>query len=260
MSTVLITGASSGIGEALMHEFARHGHDVIAVAKNKEKLEAAVDKHRAMHSVQITPVAKDLTRDGAVQELYEEIQSRGHRVDILVNDAGVGYRSVLWEAPVGKLHEIMRLNIEALTHLTRLYLADMVARNEGKVLNLGSIAGYQPGPLMATYNASKAYVISLSEALSEELKDTNVTVTCLCPGAVDTEFFAYAQMEDARSHDERLMMKPEEVAKDAYRALMDGERVIIPGMLNKAMTFSRRVMPRSVQAKLQKGFYESKEE
>ena len=140
----------------------------------------------------------------------------------------------------------------------------MVNRNEGKILQLGSIAGFQPGPLLAVYHASKAYVVSLSEALATELNDMNsdVTVTCLCPGPTDTNFFSKANMENTRvvKQKDKLMKEPKEVAEGAYKALMDGERLYIPGATNKIMTFIRRAIPKSMQANIQKQFYEQVEE
>ena len=260
MNYTLITGASSGIGEALMHEFASNGHPIVAVARNVVALEEVVAKHREMHDVDIIAIAKDLTQEGAVQELYDELKSRGIVVGILVNNAGVGYRSPFAEAPLDKLIEMIRLDIEALTRLTHAFLPDMVERNEGKILNLGSVAGFQPGPLMAVYHGAKAFVVSLSEALVIELQDTNVTVTCLCPGPVDTNFFRRAGMEDARAHSPAVLMEPEKVAHEGYKGLMDGERIVMPGFSNKAMTFSRRIMSKAMQARIQKEFYESKEE
>lgn len=262
--TVLITGASSGIGKALAHEFATHGHHIIAVAQNKGKLEAVATELRAQHNVEVLTVEKDLARDGAALELYEEIKKFGRTVNILVNDAGIGQRGNFVDIPAEKDDEIIHLNILSLTHLTKLYLREMVDRNEGKILQLGSIAGFQPGPLLAVYHASKAFVVSLSEALATELEDMGsaVTITCLCPGPTDTDFFSRADMENTNvvQHKDQTMLPPEKVANGAYKALMDGERVYIPGASNKVLTFIRRAIPKSLQSRLQKKFYETNEE
>ena len=138
-----------------MHELARYGHNIIAVAKDEERLRATVAKHREMHAVSIESIAKDLTLKASLQELYEDLKARGIQIDILVNNAGVSYRSPFAAAPMDRLIEIIRLDIEALTRLTRLFLADMVERNDGMVLNVGSIAWFQPGPLMGTYHGAK---------------------------------------------------------------------------------------------------------
>lgn len=258
--TVLITGASSGIGKALAQQFASEGFDIVAVASNAAKLEAAAAELRAAHAVDVITIAKDLTLAEAPQELYEEIGSRGITIDILVNDAGVGQGGTFAESPLDKDIEIIRLNVEALTRLTKLFLKDMLLRDSGRILNVGSVAGFQPGPLLAVYHATKAFVNSFSEALAEELKDTKVSVTLLCPGPTDTAFFARAELEDSRIFESGMLMEPAEVAEIAYDALMNGERVVIPGMSNRVMTFTRRLMPLALQAKINKKFYEVKEE
>lgn len=262
--TVLLTGASSGIGRALAHEFAADNYDIIGVARNTEKLEEIKNEIEQKHSVGFFPITKDLAQDGAARELYDEVKKMGRTVNILVNDAGVGQRGKFVDIPFDKYSEIIHLNVLSLTHLTRLYLDEMVSRNEGRILQLGSVAGFQPGPLVAVYHATKAYVVSLSEALATELNDmgSDVTVTCLCPGPTDTNFFSRADMEDTNvvHHKEKTMMSPEEVAKGGYQALLDGERIFIPGATNKIMTFVRRAIPKSMQANMQKKFYETHEE
>jgi short-subunit dehydrogenase len=176
----------------------------------------------------------------------------------------VGQKGNFVDIPAEKYSELIHLNVMSLTHLTRLFLREMVDRNEGKILNLGSVAGFQPGPLMAVYHATKAYVVSLSEAVATELEDmeSKVTVTCLCPGPTDTNFFSRADLEDTNvvHYKDKTMQSPEEVAKGAYKALMDGERIFIPGTTNKVSTFIRRVIPKSTQSKFQKKFYETYEE
>jgi short-subunit dehydrogenase len=259
----LITGASSGIGEGLLHQFAKNGFHVIAVAQDEAALRKTVEAHRPLHpGVEILPIAKDLMQEGAPQELYDEIKARGIEIEVLVNDAGQGQFGQFTEIPIERDIELIRLNIEALTRLTKLYLPEMVARNRGRILNVGSVAGFQPGPMLAVYHATKAFVVSLCEALSEELKDTEVTVTCLCPGPTETNFFDRAGMQDTRvvRYKDQMMMNANDVAEAGFEATMNGERVIIPGMMNKIMTFSRRVMPVALQAKSQKQFYETSEE
>jgi short-subunit dehydrogenase len=258
--SVLITGASSGIGKALAHQFASHGFNIIAVASREAGLDLSAAELRAGHEVTVTQIVKDLTQPTAPQEIYDELRQRGIAIDVLVNDAGVGQGGPFSDSAMEKDVEIIRLNVESLTKLTKLFLRDMLARDSGRILNVGSVAGFQPGPLLAVYHATKAYVNSFSEALAEELKDTNVSVTLLCPGPTDTGFFHRADLEDSRVFESGMLMEPEEVAEIAYEALMDGERVIIPGMSNKVMTFTRRMMPLAMQAKFNKKFYEVKEE
>lgn len=258
--TVLITGASSGIGKALAQHFAGEGYNIVAVAHPDAKLDVTCAQLRAMHAVEVTVIAMDLSRSTSARAIYDSLRDRGITVDVLVNDAGVGQGGTFMNSPIDQDIDIIRLNIEALTRMTKLFLYDMLQRGSGRILNVGSIAGFQPGPLLAVYHATNAYVNSFSEALAEELKDTNVTVTLLCPGPTDTDFFARADLEDSRVFESGMLMEPEEVAEIAFDALMNGERVVIPGMSNKVMTFTRRLMPLAMQAKLNKKFYEVREE
>ncbi|WP_300435361.1 SDR family oxidoreductase [Christiangramia sp.] len=261
--TVLITGMTSGIGRALAHEFAKNAYAVIGVARNEEKLKEVSSELQNTYGVDVFTISKDLSRDTA-EEVYQEVKGMNKKVDILVNDAGIGQRGNFSEVAYEKYEDLINLNIKSLTKLTHLFLGDMIQRDEGKILQLGSIAGFQPGPLLAVYHASKAYVVSLSEALATELEDmgSNVTVTCLCPGPTDTAFFSRADMEETNvvANKDKLMAPPEEVAEGAYKALMDGERIYIPGAANKVMTFIRRAIPKSLQSKMQKKFYETNEE
>lgn len=262
--TVLLTGITSGIGKALAHQFAQHGYDLIGVARNRDKLEEVSEELKDQYGVEVFTIRKDLAHDGAAQEVYDEVKQTGRTVNILVNDAGVGQWGNFVDVPMEKYSELIHLNIVALTHLSRLYLSEMVERNEGKVLNLGSIGGFEPGPLMAVYNATKSYIVSLSEALATELEEmeSEVTVTCLCPGPTDTNFFSRADMENTMvvNNKDITMQTPEKVAEGAYDALMDGERIFIPGGMNKVTTFIRRVIPKSTQSKLQLQYYEKQEQ
>lgn len=258
--TALVTGASSGIGKALAQEFARNGFNIIAVSSGEDELAMAARELDAMPGISATWIARDLTEDSAAQDIYDELSAKGVVVDVLINDAGVGQREFFHETDIEKDLVIIQLNIIALTRLTKLFLRDMVARNDGKVLNVGSVAGFQPGPLLAVYHASKAYVLSFSEAIAEELKDTRVSVTVLCPGATDTDFFRKADMEETNVYEKGKLMDPAEVAKAGYDALMSGDRIVIPGVGNRIMTFTRRLIPISLQAKVNRKFYEVNEE
>lgn len=257
---VLITGASSGIGESLMVEFMKNGYPIVAVARDRAKLQNVVDKYNSVYPVEIIPIAKDLTNENSPQEIYDELKEKEIEIEILVNNAGVGFGGLFAEIPIEKMIEIIRLDVEALTRMTRLFLPDMIKRDNGKILNVSSIAGFEPGPLMAIYHAAKAFVLSLSEALIEELDETNVTVTCLAPGPVDTDFFRRADLLESRVAHSDMLMLPEQVASEAYEGLMQGQRVVMPGAMNKVMIFSRRIMSLGMQAKLQKNFYERSEE
>lgn len=258
--TALITGASSGIGKALAHQFASKGFNIVAVAQHETKLDVAAAELRARHGVSVVEIVKDLADAAAPQQIHDELIHRGITIDALVNDAGVGQGGVFIDAPLERDIYLIRLNIEAPTRLTKLFLPAMLRRNAGRILNVGSVAGFQPGPLLAVYHATKAYVNSFTEALAEELKDTKVTVTLLCPGPTDTDFFHKADMEDTRVFESGMLMEPDKVAEIGFEAMMRGERVIIPGMSNKVMTFTRRLMPLAMQAKFNKKLYEVKEE
>lgn len=254
--TVLITGASSGIGLHLAHEFARHGHLLILVAPQLDELERiAVDIEREFR-VGVQPLAKDLTQASAAQEIFDTFAAAGTQVDILVNNAGFGQRGKFWEIPLERHLQMVRLNVEAVLRLTQLFLADMVRRGQGRILNTASIAGFEPGPHLAVYHATKAFVLSLSEALATELKDTGVTLTALCPGPTDTDFFLKADMIDTNAFQKANLMAPQPVAEAAYRALMAGERIIVPGAMNKTMVASRRLMPESTQARMNEKMYD----
>ena len=258
--TVLITGASSGIGKELAKKFASEGYDIIGVARNEKDLEQLKYALKQQHQAEMFFVTKDLAQDGAAQEIYNEVKKFGRQIDVLVNDAGVGQSGKFFDIPFERDTELIHLNVIALTHLTKLYLKEMVARDEGKILQLGSVAGFQPGPGMAVYHATKAFVVSLSEAIATELADmdSHVSITCLCPGPTDTKFFSRADLEESNvvHYKGMTMQPPEEVAEGAYKALMDGERIFIPGANNKVMTFIRRAIPKSMQADMQKKFYE----
>lgn len=256
--TALITGASSGIGKELAKEFAKHGHPLVIVAPVEAELQEVAADIASHYSVPVRVLAKDLFEEDAPQEIFEELERDGTQIDILVNNAGLGQRGAFWEVSLEKLIEILRVDVEAVLRLTHLFLPPMLQRGRGRILNTASIAGFEPGPFLATYHASKAFVLSLSEALATELKDrdTGVTLTALCPGPVDTDFFPKAEMVETKAFQKAKVMAPQEVAEAAYKAMIDGERIIIPGMTNKAMVFSRRFMSESAQAKMNEKMYE----
>src|SRR5690606_26955724 len=187
--TTLITGASSGIGYHLAREFAKHGHPLIVVAPVLAEVERVATEIQREFKVGVQPLAKDLSQEHAADELFAALSGSGTRVDILVNNAGLGQRGKFWENPPERDITMIRLNIEAVVRLTRLFLPPMLQRGSGRILNTASIAGFEPGPNLAVYHASKAFVLSLSEALATELDGTGVTMTALCPGPTDTDFF-----------------------------------------------------------------------
>jgi len=254
--TALITGAGSGIGLSLAREFAKHGHPLILTSRVESELRDVAADLTAKHDIKVGIVAADLEQPDAAQRIFDAVQNEGVTLDILVNNAGLGFRGKFWEIPLEEEISIVRVNIEALLRLTRLFLPGMVARNRGRLLNVASVAGFEPGPTLAVYHASKAFVLSMTEALAVELEETNVTATALCPGPTDTDFFPKANMTDTKAFQEAHVMAPQEVAEIAYRALMKGDPTVIAGGSNKALVFARRFMTETAQARMNKKLYE----
>jgi len=255
----LITGASSGIGYELAKLFAEDGYNLITVARSGDELQQQATEFSQKYGVDVIPMAKDLFQPQAAFELYDEVKAKGLTVDALVNDAGQGQFGLFVEQDIHRLLDIIQLNVKSLTVLTHLFLKDMVARNEGKILQLASIASQLPGPWQAVYHATKAYVLSFTEALISELKDSAVTLTALQPGATDTDFFNKADMQDSKITDTKLS-DPAKVAKDGYEALMSGDDKIISGTKNKVMVGMSNVMPESLVADQMKKMQEPKDE
>jgi len=246
--TVLITGSSSGIGMHLAEEFARHGHPLVLLAPDATELEQLAARLRVDNNTEVRILACDLREAGAAEQIESFLA--GTDIDILVNNAGHGQKGKAWEIPLHDDLSMVSLNIEAVLRLTKLFLPRMIERGHGRILNTASVAGFQPGPGYAVYSSTKAFVLFYSESLATELQDTGVTVTALCPGPTDTDFFPKADMLETRAFQQANLMAPQEVAKAGYAAVMSGDRVIVPGLANKAMVFMRRLIPESLQAKL----------
>jgi short-subunit dehydrogenase len=243
--TALITGASSGIGYELALLFAAHGFDCILVARSHDKLKQLAARIESEHRVKTLVLPKDLSMPSAVDEIYEEVSAASMEVDVLVNNAGFPVFGLFSETDLAVELEMLQVNVVALTALTKLFVKGMVERRAGRVLSLASTASFLPGPLMAVYYASKAYVLSFSEAIANELHGTGVTVTALCPGPTRTGFQKRGAMEDSRLvqgqiADARL------VALAGYRGLMAGKTVVIPGFTNKLVPWIVRVSPRGM--------------
>jgi short-subunit dehydrogenase len=245
----LITGGTSGIGYELARNFARDGYNLILVARNDNLLQQTTDELKQQFGVEITPLSEDLFDKTAAERIYNKTKEMGIEVDVLVNNAGQGEWGPFVEVDLQRDLDIVQLNIASLISLTKLFLRDMVSRNEGKILQVGSEAGTTPAPFFATYAATKAFVISFSAALSDELRDTNITVTVLLPGATDTDFFHKAAQEDTVTYREKSLMSPEEVAKDGYEALMKGESKIISGAKTKMHVFMSDLLGTKASAK-----------
>lgn len=247
--TALVTGASLGIGLELAKNFAEDGIDLILVARSEGKLTQIAQEFEAKHGVKATVIAMDLAAPGAAEKLHAKVKALGLTVDYLVNNAGYGQYGRFLEIDAKVDLGMLQLNMIFLTESTRLFGQDMVERKQGRVLNVASTAAFQPGPLMATYYATKAYVLSLSEALNNEFKDCGVTVTALCPGPTRSGFQDNAKMAGSRIL-ELGMMEAAPVAKQGYQAMRRGKAVIIPGVANNFLAQSVRFTPRSIVTKL----------
>ncbi len=245
MGTALITGASAGLGAEYAKLFAQDKHDVILAARRRDRLEAVAREVQSAHGVRAHVVPADLgTREGTTR-VVEAVRGLGLEVDFLVNNAGFGSSGPFVELDLARELEMIQVNVAALVTLARSFLPGMVARQSGRVLNIGSTAGFQPGPFMAVYYASKAFVNSFTEALSYELRGTGVTATVSCPGATATEFAGVAG--SSKSLLFRLgAASAATVARQGYRAMMKGRPMVIHGLKNKLTMQSLRVSPRAL--------------
>ena len=247
--TALITGASSGIGLELAKLFALDGYKLILVSSHGPGLQKAADTIKnEIDTTGITIIAKDLSKHGASEELYNEVKAMGHTVNVLVNDAGVGEYGQFSTTDLQAEVDLVHLNIISLMSLTKLYLREMLLRNEGRILQLASIASFLPHPWLAVYAASKAFVLSFSEAVQHEIKDTEVKITILCPGATDTNFFSRAGAANSTIAQEMNMDDPAEVAKEGYEALKAGKKRVIVGIENRAQIAASNLIPDSALA------------
>jgi short-subunit dehydrogenase len=254
----LITGASSGIGLELAKLFAQDGHDLVLVARRGDRLRELAAELARHHRVRSTVITADLADPGTPPEIARSVEAAGLEIRYLVNNAGYGLAGRFAETDITDELRMIQVNISALAHLTKLFLAGMLARHEGAILNVASTAGFVPGPLMAVYYATKACVISFSEALAEELTGSGATVTVLCPGATRTEFWTVAGMDASA----RLLRRPwvadaASVARAGYEGLRAGKRMVIPGLANKVMVQSVRLAPRVLLAKIARRLQES---
>lgn len=244
LSVALVTGAASGIGQELAHLLAKDQYQLILVDQNPGGLQGFADHLQSVHHITPTLITQDLSEAGAAQKVYDEVQSKGLQVDILINDAGFGVAGPFLDADLNRNVALINTNITALTELTYLFGRDMKQRGKGRILQLASLASFQPNANLAVYGASKAFVLSFTEAITAELKDSGVTVTALCPGATETEFFETAGAQDTKEGQSKKA-DPKEVAKDGYEALMNGEPRVISGLNNKLLATLTHIIPDS---------------
>ena len=246
LQTVLITGASGGLGEEFARIFAREGYRLVLAARNEKKLAMLREELEQTYDSGVETFLCDLSQERAGERLFSDIAARGMNIDVLVNNAGFGDFGVFSQCDAQKQYDMLQVNIVALMQLTRCCLAPMVARRQGKILNVASIAAFQPGPLMSVYYASKAFVLSLSEALSVELKKSGVSVTALCPGPTSTGFEQNAALGNSGLFRNLRVDSAKSVAEYGYRMLQKGKTVAIPGVLNRLIITASKFAPRAL--------------
>lgn len=253
--TALITGASGGIGYELAKLFARDKHALVLVARNEQKLQQIALELRQLGAPDAVVIAKDLAELEAPDEIFAETERRRINIDFLVNNAGFGERGPFLKTNLDNELEMIQVNVVALTHLTKLYLPGMVQRKFGRIMQVASTAAFQPGPFMAVYYATKAFVLSFSEALREELRGSGVTMTALCPGATETGFAQRASVKDSKLFRMRVM-DATSVAEIGYRGFMQGKPIVVTGIRNRLMAWSVRFAPRNLVLKVVRGIQE----
>lgn len=249
-NTALITGASNGIGLELAMVHAATGGDLVLVARNAQKLQELKNKIESLYKVQVLILVMDLSKPGSASELYEETKKHGVQIHSLINNAGFGDFGLFHQSNWKKTEEMIQLNITTLTHLCHLFAADMVKAKSGRIMNVASTAAFQSGPTMAVYYATKAYVLSFSEAIHNELSEYGVTVTALCPGATTSGFQEAAAMQESKLVKGKKLPSSEEVAVYGYKAMLKGKPVAIHGTMNAIMANAVRFIPRAWAVKI----------
>lgn len=247
--TALITGGTDGIGLELARLFAQDGYNLCIVARTEEDLQRTAQELQNAHGIQVTTIAKDLMEPDGPFEVCDEVAAKDLQIDVLVNNAGQGLYGHFTDTDIRRELDIIHLNCDATIVLGKYFLKEMVARGEGKILNLASIASRTPGPWQSVYHATKAFVLSWSEAIRQEVKDKGVTVTALMPGATDTDFFNKADMQDSKAvQDKSSLDDAADVAKAGYDALMAGDDHVVAGMKNKMQVAMGNLTPDTVLA------------
>jgi len=249
--TVLITGASSGLGMELAKLFAADGSDLVLVARREEKLIELADELKSEHAIEVHVLPKDLSKKTAPKEIFSHLNKEKIEIDVVVNNAGFGNKGHIADLDTDLQLDMIQVNLVALTHLTKLFITGIIERGYGGILNVGSLAGFQPGPNLAVYYATKAYVLSFTEALAEEISNPNIKISCLAPGPVKTEFGEKSDLEDSLLFKVSLM-EMEPVVKTGYEGFRKGQTIIIPGLKQQIVPFLNRFTPRLLVRKIAK--------
>lgn len=243
--TALITGASKGVGKELAKIHAAKGDNLVIVSRSNDELMRLKNKLEAKHAgISILVIVKDLFREASATEIYNEVIEKDIQIDYLINNAGIGEFGFFIDTKWDRHAQMIDLNVRTLTHMCHLFMSDMIERKQGKILNISSTAAFQPGPLMAVYFASKSYVLHLSEALNNEVKQSGVSVTAFCPGPTDTHFMVDSKMEKSKLVKNKRLASSHSVALSAYNAMIHSKPVSIHGFWNKVIAFSTRFVPR----------------
>jgi uncharacterized protein len=250
MNTALITGASNGIGLELAKIHASKGGNLVLVARNKTRLEELKKELENQFKVSVYIIGKDLSMPDSAQEVYNETNNQNIQVNLLINNAGFGDFGMFTETDWNKELQMINLNITTLAQFTKLYLRDMVKRRSGKIMNVASTASFQPGPTMAVYCATKAFVLSFSEAVGNEVSDKGITITTLCPGATATGFQAAGGLDESKLFKGKKLPTAAEVAAYGYKSMLKGKSVAIHGLMNYIMSNSVRFIPRAMVLKV----------
>jgi short-subunit dehydrogenase len=246
----LVTGASSGIGLDLAKLFAAGGHNLVLVARNEEALRALAAELEQKHGIKAHVLAKDLADQASAQQIHDELSNRGIAIEVLVNNAGFGTHGPFARSELVKELTMIQVNIVALIQLTRLFLPQMISRKSGKIMNVGSMAGFVPGPYMSVYFATKAFVLSHSVALAQEVSKKGITVSVLCPGPTKTDFQRRANIAESKFLKKPRSMTSMDVAKAGYDGLMAGKLIVVPGLSNKAIRVASKIAPRTMLARV----------
>jgi short-subunit dehydrogenase len=249
--TVLITGASSGIGMGLAKLFAADGSDLVLVARREDRLNELAEELKSEHGIEVLVLPKDLSKKTSPKEIFNHLKKEKIEIDVLVNNAGFGSRGTVSELDTDLQVDMVQVNAAALTHLTSLFLPGIIERGQGGILNVGSLAGFQPGPNLAVYFATKAYVLSFTEALAEEISNPNIKVSCFAPGPVKTEFGEKSDLEDSLLFKISLM-DLEPAVKAGYEGFRKGKTIVIPGLKQQIVPFLNRFTPRLIVRKIAK--------